>query len=240
MSSPRPTNGVIAVPRASRRVNSRCPVTWYTEIGVSKPLRLHLPRSRYSNLSAASSRVTSDTTTAFGGAMACRRAAKIGRFANNSVLVDGALCSHVTHDNQASRNADPDPHVQISKLLQTQPSDGSHELEPGENGSFGSIFVRYGIAEVDENAVSRILRDVSAIEADRSNACLVIGGDQIAKVLGIEPDRQTDRILEITEQEGQLSPFGSVRQYGSSGRGGTHDLGLSSVLSALRCRPCAC
>jgi hypothetical protein len=99
-----------------------------------------------------------------------------------------------------------------------QLDDSADQLEPGAYGPFGIVLVRYRKSKVNENAVPYIAGDVAIIEPDRLGTGSLIDGDQVTKILGIEPDRQTDRIHEIAEHDRQLSPLGPVRQRGGSRR----------------------
>ncbi len=151
---------------------------------------------------------------------------QIGRLADNGVVVRAASRDGVADNHQAGRDADPHSHIHISELFQTsiQLGNSAHQFEPGTYGPFSIVLVRYRKPEIDENAIAHMSGDVAIIEPDRLGTGSLIGGDQVTKILGIKPDRQTDRIHKITEHERQLSSLGLVGQRGSNRRGSAADL----------------
>jgi hypothetical protein len=75
------------------------------------------------------------------------------------------------------------------------------------------MFVRLGITEIGEHAVAHILGDEAAVALDRPGAAAMIGADDFAHILGIEPRRHSGRPHEVAEHHGELPAFGDVRQY---------------------------
>jgi len=57
---------------------------------------------------------------------------------------------------------------------------GFHHPEPSPYGPLGVIFVRQGIAEVDEQAITEILRDMPLKAGDHLGADLLIGPHHLA------------------------------------------------------------
>ena len=73
----------------------------------------------------------------------------------------------------------PQPHGQRTSILFRQDgvelSDGLDDAEPRADRALCVIFVGVGIAEVDEQAVAKILGDVTVEAGDHLGARLVVG-----------------------------------------------------------------
>jgi len=61
--------------------------------------------------------------------------------------------------------------------------------QPGSYGPLGVIFVRQGVAEVDEQAITETLRDMPREAGDDLGADLLIGPHHRAQVFGVEIER---------------------------------------------------
>ena len=84
---------------------------------------------------------------------------------------------------------------------------GLHDPQPGPHGPLGIIFVRQGIAEVDEQAIAEILRDMPLKAGDHLGAGLLIGPHHLAEVFRVELAGERGRVHQVTEQHGELAPF---------------------------------
>ena len=107
-------------------------------------------------------------------------------------------------DAQAHRQAHP------PLLLQThiELSQGLHHPEAGPHRPLSIIFMRLGVAEVDEQAIAQILRDMALEAGDHFGAGLLIGPHHLAPVFGVELAGEGGGVDEVTEQDGQLAAFG--------------------------------
>ena len=85
--------------------------------------------------------------------------------------------------------------------------DNGSDLEAGTDRTLGVFFMRAGKAEIGEHAVAHEFCDETVITRYRSRAGVLIGTDDLAHVLGIEPRRQRGRADQIAEHDGELSPF---------------------------------
>jgi hypothetical protein len=72
------------------------------------------------------------------------------------------------------------------------------------------IFVGYGIAEVNDDAVALELRRHAVISAHDVGADLPVISDQVAQVLGIELARDAHRVDQVTEDHRHLTPLSST------------------------------
>ena len=98
-------------------------------------------------------------------------------------------------------------------LLQAriQLSQGLHHPQPGPHRPLRVIFVRQGVAEVDEQTIAEILRDMAVKAGDHLGAGLLIGPHHLAPVFGVELAGEHGRIHQITEQHRELAAFGVGR-----------------------------
>lgn len=69
--------------------------------------------------------------------------------------------------------------------------------------------MRLGIPEINQHTVAHIPRDIPAKTLDRLGDAAVIGADDSAQILRIEPRRQRGRADHIAEHHGQLPAFGT-------------------------------
>ena len=89
---------------------------------------------------------------------------------------------------------------------------------------FGIVLVGHGIAEVDQDSIADIARDIAVVALDRPGRSLLVGHDQVTQILGIEAHGQADRIDKVAEHERELPPLGSVGQGGVGQRSSPDDL----------------
>ena len=67
-----------------------------------------------------------------------------------------------------------------------KPADRLDDREPGAYRTLGIIFVRLGIAEINEHAVAHVFRDKAGKAAHRIGDAAMLGGHDLAQILGIE------------------------------------------------------
>ena len=113
----------------------------------------------------AAGKVAALITSVLGAAMPCRRAARLG-------VSPSANCScrvpPPPHPRPPARYGCPGAPPGVPPLLLQagiELAHGLHDPEPGPHGPLGVIFVRQGIAEVDEQAIAEILRDMPSKRA---------------------------------------------------------------------------
>ena len=64
------------------------------------------------------------------------------------------------------------------------------------------------VAEIDQDTVAHVLGDKAIESGDDSGDRAVIGGDDLAQILGVEPRGQRGRADQIAEHHRQLPAFG--------------------------------
>jgi hypothetical protein len=104
-------------------------------------------------------------------------------------------------------------------------SNGLHHPQPGPYRPLGVIFVRQGVAEVDEQAVAEVLGNMPLIAGDHLGTGLLIGAHHLPEVFRIELAGEYGGIHQVTEQHRELAAFCLGRSGGSGrrcrqGRGG--------------------
>ena len=85
---------------------------------------------------------------------------------------------------------------------------GAEHLQPRPYGPLGVILVRLWIAEVHQQAISQVLRDVTVKALDHGTAGGLIGTDDLAVVFRVEVPGEGGRAHQITKQDGELPAFG--------------------------------
>jgi hypothetical protein len=87
-------------------------------------------------------------------------------------------------------------------------SHGLHHPQPGPHRPLGVIFVRQGVAKVDEQPIAEILGDMPLITGDDLGTGVLIGPHHLAPVFGVELTGEHGRVHQVTEQHGELAALG--------------------------------
>jgi hypothetical protein len=82
------------------------------------------------------------------------------------------------------------------------------DAQPGPHRPLCVIFVRQGVAEVDEQTIAEVLRDMPLKAGDHLGAGLLIGAHYLAQLFWVELAGQHGRVHQVTEQHGELATFG--------------------------------
>ena len=96
---------------------------------------------------------------------------------------------------------------------------GLHHPQPGAHGPLRVIFMRQGVAEVDQQAIAEILGDIALKAGDHLGAGVLIGPHHLAQLLGVELAGEHGRVHQVAEQHGELAAFGLGRLRFDWGRG---------------------
>jgi hypothetical protein len=75
----------------------------------------------------------------------------------------------------------------------------------------GVIFVGGRIAEIHEETIAEVLRDMAIEALDHGAGGLLIGSDEFAQIFRVEPARQACRVGEVTEHDSDLTTLGLIR-----------------------------
>ena len=170
------------------------------------PLRSFAPRSsKLEEIAEQPARALGDDDhVRFGDRLQPRR--EVRRLADDAALLRLPRSDEVADDDQPGRDADP--HVQRRTGRGDEFRRSLDDGEPGLHGALGVMFVGLGIAEIGEHAVAHVFGDEAAVALDQRRAAAMIGADDLAHILGIEPRRHRGRADEVAEHHGELTALG--------------------------------
>ena len=80
--------------------------------------------------------------------------------------------------------------------------------EPGTDRPLGLVLVRRGPAEIGQHAVAHELGDVAVEAGDLAGHSVLVGVEDLAHLLGVEPRAERGRADEVDEHHGELPPLG--------------------------------
>src|SRR6185369_9214493 len=120
------------------------------------------------------------------------------------------VCSagaHRTDDDQAGMDSnarfDAGSALRLQRMVQL--AHARRDGDSGQNGSFGVVVVRAGIAEKSDDAVADILVYVAAVARDAVVADALVGAQHVAQRLGVELSGECRRADNVGEQHRQLA-----------------------------------
>ena len=90
-------------------------------------------------------------------------------------------------------------HIELSQSL--------HHRQPSPHRSLGVIFVRPGVAEVHEQAIAEILRDMPLKASNHLGAGLLIGPHYLTQLFRVELAGERGCVYQVTEQYRELAAF---------------------------------
>ena len=97
----------------------------------------------------------------------------------------------------------PDPRLKRGGF-DSESTDRVSRAEPRPDCALGIVLVRSRVAEVNQNAIPHILRDKAVEASDDIGDGAVIGGNDLAQILGVEPRGQPGRADQVAEHHRQL------------------------------------
>jgi hypothetical protein len=92
--------------------------------------------------------------------------------------------THLSHDHLTRMDTETDGQSDTSRLLQTR-IQRTHRLDNPQSSMHGAqcvIFVRLGIAAIDQKTISEVLGDVPIKALNDLSACLLVGTHHLAQV----------------------------------------------------------
>ena len=134
---------------------------------------------------------------------------QVGGLAERQLFLPGAA-AHLPHHHQPGM--DPQAHGQLHPPLLRQAgielAQGLHHPQPGPHRPLGVIFVRQGIAKVDQQAIAEILRNMPLKAGNHLGAGVLIGPHHLAQVFRVELAGERGGVHQVTKQHGELAAFG--------------------------------
>ncbi len=103
---------------------------------------------------------------------------------------------------------DADPHGRPFRR-RPHPPDAVEDLEPRVHGPHGVVLVRDGKAEVGQDPVAEVLREVAGVPLHRLEGDRLVLGVEVAQLLGVEDLGERRGAHEVGEEDGQVSPLGA-------------------------------
>ena len=89
--------------------------------------------------------------------------------------------------------------------------------EAGADGPLGLVLVRPRPAEVGQHAVAHELGDVALEPGDLAGDGVLVGADDLAHLLRVEPGRERGRADQVDEHDRELAALGLGRPPGCGG-----------------------
>jgi hypothetical protein len=123
--------------------------------------------------------------------------------------------AHLPHDHQTGMDAYA--HGELNVLLLLQPDiELSHRLQHRQAGvdrPLCVVLVRLWVAKVDQQAITKILGNMTVEALDDLRAGALVGAHDRAQIFRIKLAGEAGGLHQVTEQDGELAPLGlMVRQ----------------------------
>ena len=165
------------------------------------------PRSRYSNRPPSKRRVRLIDGDGARRRLGLQTRREIRRLADDRLLLGGARSDQVTDDDEPRGDAD----AALQGRAGRQPGDACDELQRRPYRPLRVILMGLRITE-DRRAHRRpyTSRRTRRSAATALGDALLVGGDDLAQVLGIHTRGKCCRTDEVREHHGDLTAFGSV------------------------------
>jgi hypothetical protein len=108
---------------------------------------------------------------------------KVRRVADHRLLLGRALADEIANDHEAGRDTDAD----FEWLRRPEPSQARDDVEPCSQRALGVVLVGARKAKISQNAVTHELGNEPVISGDRSRTSVLVGADDLTRILGIVP-----------------------------------------------------
>ena len=129
---------------------------------------------------------------AVAGGEALQPGGNVRCLTHHRALLGEPLANHLPHHDHPRRDADAHCHLDGFVPFEgaVQLGDSLDDGERAQNGSLGVALQRFGIAEIDQNAVAHVASDKPPVLPDDPGAGFLIGPDHVLQVLRVELGRQ--------------------------------------------------
>jgi hypothetical protein len=133
----------------------------------------------------------------------------IGRLAEGQLFVSRPA-PDLTHDHLTRMDAQT--HIELHPVLLRHAGvelpHGLHHPHPGTHRSLGIILMGIGVAEVDQQAITEVLRDMPLEAGDHFGAGVLIRPHHLAPFFRVELASEHGGVQQVTEQHRELAAFG--------------------------------
>ena len=157
---------------------------------------------------------------------------QIGRLADDGLFLRRALSDEVADHDDAGRDADADLEIFIRPRFELR--DDGRDVEAGPDRTLGVLLMGARKAEIGQHAIAHEFGDEAVIARDRARTGVLIGANDLAHVLRIEPGRQRGRADEIAEHDGELATLGGIGDWRDRGGGWERGRGTSERRDGLQ------
>ncbi len=141
---------------------------------------------------------------------------KVGRFADQRMLLDCGIADEIAGDDEPGGNSDP--HFELVALRRHQLADRLREHQPGRDRARRVVLAGAWIAEGREHAVADVAQHVAAVTFDQGRTDVLVAGEQLQHDLGIEVRGELGVADEVAEQRRDLAPLGDRHRPRCHGR----------------------
>jgi hypothetical protein len=162
---------------------------------------------------------------------------EVRRLTDDGLLPRRTLANRIANDYQTGGNPDARLEPYGFDIEATNSVDGA---QPRPDCPLGVVLMRFRVAEINQHAVAHVPRDEAMEPGDDFGDGAVIGGDNLAEILRIEPRRERRRADQIAEHHRQLPAFGvglwcmaECCCYGGGGHCGTERSNRGEQFSAV-------
>jgi len=161
------------------------PNTRQARCGSAKPASCCGPRSSRSNSPPICRRGRCGDHQRVRRGQGLQPSGKVRRPADDPALLRCALADQIADHGQPGGDAEP----YTQSFARRQPADRFDHREAGVHRPLGIVLMRLRISEINQHAVAHVFGDKAVKAADRLGDTAMIGADDLAQILGIEPRR---------------------------------------------------
>ena len=147
---------------------------------------------------------------------------EVGRVAHHRMLLRVRLADEVAHDHEPGGDADPAGEPLPGAR---EPRHCRDDREPRPHRPLGLILMCARPTEIGQHPITHELGDVPLEPADLASDRILVGADDLARVLRVEPGGQGGRAHQIHEHDGEPPPFRVAPGGGGDSGAGAGDSG---------------
>ena len=142
----------------------------------------------------------------FGRGQLLQARGEVRRLADHRFLRGRPAADEIADDH--GPGGDPDPRGQGARVRGMQTAHRLDRRKARPDRALGLVFVRPGPAKIGHDPVTHELGDMSFEAGDLVGHRVLVGVDDLAHLLGVEPRAERRRAHEVDEHHRELAPFG--------------------------------
>jgi hypothetical protein len=133
---------------------------------------------------------------------------QVRRLADDAALLRRAGADQVTDHDKSRGDAEP----RLQSLGKVEAGDRRYDRKPGPHRPLGVVFMRLGVAEINQDPVAHIFGDKTFEAGDGIGDGAMIRPDDLAQIFRIEACGQRGRTDEVAKHHRELSTLGVGRR----------------------------